>query len=71
MLQLEPCAISPDKIGGKEYILCCKYWKRHSINFCVKANPIRQWVACEASMIGDFLLIVWFPWTETVCAPQA
>lgn len=45
--------------------------KRHSIIFCVKANPIRQRVACEASMIWDFLLIAWFPWAETVCAPQA
>ena len=29
----------------------------HSIIFCVKVNPIRQMVACKASMIGDFLLI--------------
>lgn len=43
----------------------------HSIKFCVKANPVRQKVACKASGVWDFLLIAMLPQAETVCAPKA
>jgi len=44
---------------------------RHSKNFCVKANPIKQKTACAASVVMDFLLTAILPQSETVCAPQA
>ena len=43
----------------------------HSKKFCVKANPIRQWVACSASGIWDFLLIAVLPWSEVLFTPTA